>query len=186
VYELSSSSFGSACDCLDNLSLDSLLKLVRDKYILHATEDAPRIRISTSDSHKDLLDTLLAFYKGSRFQKDSFVKVSIMEERVVDVGGVRRQLYSTVFNAVSVGEFELFDGIPSRIHPTVKPSNIASGLLKIFRVIIAHSLVMGFTFLAPPAYYYMAGKEDVAASFLTHYDTSGQAHHVVVKVCLIQ
>ena len=77
-----------------------------------------------------------AFYKGNRFLHNACVRVEVTEESAIDSGGVRRQFYFKVFAAIANGSLD------GRLRLKVKPSNIASGLLKIFGTAVARALVM--------------------------------------------
>ena len=48
----------------------------------------------------------------------------------MDSGGVWRQLYNQVFEAIAKGHYSIFEGPLELLRPVVKPCNIVSGLLK--------------------------------------------------------
>ena len=135
-------------------------------------------------SEQDMAELLLGFYKSGRFSTNACVRVTD-GSRVMDSGGVRRQLFSSAFNAIANGHLQIFDGHPTRVRPAIKPSNIISGLLKNLGKAIAHHLVMdkcGFPFLSPPLFYYLIDKDDIAITLLEDVDVSGEVLHVIKKV----
>ena len=55
----------------------------------------------------------------------------------------------------------IFEGPPNRIRLSYKMSTFNSGVLKTIGQMVAHSLLLdklGFSYLSPPCYYYIAGK----------------------------
>lgn len=117
--------------------------------------------------------------------KNAHIQIHVHDKKVVDIGGVRRQFYSSSFAALASGHLEVFDGPLSRVRSTTRPSNITSGLLKNVGKVIAHSLLMdkiGFPFFSPAIYYYRAGEENEAVTLLNSIDICGQDAHVLSKV----
>ena len=107
---------------------------------------------------------------------------------MVDLGGVRRQIYSTFFEGIAKGYLELYEGPCNRVRPCVKPCNIVSGLMVLFGKAVGHSLLMdhiGFPYLSPAIYYYALGKEDEALPFIMIDDISGHFHYSVSEVIIL-
>ena len=107
---------------------------------------------------------------------------------MVDLGGVRRQIYSTFFEGIAKGYLELYEGPCNRVRPCVKPCNIVSGLMVLFGKAVGHSLLMdhiGFPYLSPAIYYYAIGKEDEALPFIMIDDISGHFHYSVSVVIIL-
>ena len=185
IYEITNCNYYSTQDFLKNTTLDNLLRLLYSSFMHFSTEESPKITIFQSSSPEELTEVLLGFYKSSRFVKNACVRVAIEGNQVMDSGGVRRQLYDQVFQAIAKGHYCIFEGPLERLRPVVKPCNIVSGLLKNFGKAVAHSLIMdhvGFPYLSPPLFYYLIGQEDVAITMLRESDVSGQAEYVVAKV----
>ena len=185
IYEITNCNYYSTQDFLKNTTLDNLLRLLYSSFMHFSTEESPKITIFQSSSPEELTEVLLGFYKSSRFVKNACVRVAIEGNQVMDSGGVRRQLYDQVFQAIAKGHYCIFEGPLERLRPVVKPCNIVSGLLKNFGKAVAHSLIMdhvGFPYLSPPLFYYLIGQEDVAITMLRESDASGQAEYVVAKV----
>jgi hypothetical protein len=83
---------------------------------------------------------------------------------------------------------DLFNGPNNRLRPKVKPSNIASGLLKVFGIIVGHALILdqvAFPYLSSSIYYYMVGKPDVAITLLLDCDVDGLFSHSINKVIFL-
>ena len=83
----------------------------------------------------------------------------------------------------------IFEGPPNRLRPSYKMSTLNSGVLKTIGQMIAHSLLLdklGFPYLSPPCYYYMAGKWDTAVMYITDEDVSSRVHNVLLKVRMHQ
>ena len=185
IYEITNCNYYSTQDFLKNTTLDNLLRLLYSSFMHFSTEESPKITIFQSSSPEELTEVFLGFYKSSRFVKNACVRVAIEGNQVIDSGGVRRQLYDQVFQAIAKGHYCIFEGPLERLCPVVKPCNIVSGLLKNFGKAVAHSLIMdhvGFPYLSPPLFYYLIGQEDVAITMLRESDVSGQAEYVVAKV----
>ena len=164
---------------LSNVTLDNLLQLLYSSFIYYNTEESPKICVSQSSPPTELTEVLLGFCKSTRFNKNACVRVAIEGNQVMDSGG---QLFDQVFEAIAKG---LFEGPINRLRPVVKPSNIASGLLKNVGRAVAHRLIMdhiGFPHISPPLFYYLIGQEDMAMTLSRESDVSGQAEYVLAKV----
>ena len=57
-------------------------------------------------SDQEMAELVLGFYKSSRFSKNSCVRVT--HGQAIDSGGVRRQLFSSAFNAIADGHLQIF------------------------------------------------------------------------------
>ena len=113
LYELCRYVFEDTKHLLNNVTLTDLLLRVCEKEL---SDDSAvlKIKMSKNATVQDICDSIIAFYKG-RFVRESFVTVSIVEESVVDMGGVRRQVYSTLFEGIANGYLELFEGPLHRV-----------------------------------------------------------------------
>ena len=183
IYEVSGRSYERTVDFLKNQTLDNMLNLLYDYFIELCTEESPKLQMKPDASDQEMAELVLGFYKSSRFSKNSCVRVT--HGQAIDSGGVRRQLFSSAFNAIADGHLQIFEGPSTRVSPAIKPCNIVSGLLKNLGKAIAHHLVMdksGFPFLSPPIFYYLVGEDDIAITLLEDFDVSGQALHVIKKV----
>ena len=165
-----------------DMSLDELLLKVNENTL--TCEDSPTLRLHVDATPQDICESVIGFYKGP-FEREAYLRIRVIGGSAVDLGGVRRQMLSVFFHEVAKGAFDLFEGPPCRLQPRVKPSNIASGLMKVFATAVGHSLVMdrvGFPFLSPAIYYYAVGCEEKAIGFVVDSDLSGQFRYVIDKV----
>ena len=168
--------------------MESLLSLLSTYQITVSTSESPRIRLENDDEADDWVEAALSFYKQLRFNKHAGVRISIRDQPAIDLGGVRRQFFSVVFNTLinpSSSTRSIFEGPPNRLRPAQKGSLVSSGLLKNFGVMIAHSLLLdgqGFPFLADYCYYYIAGCEELAITCITSEDVGNNVKFIIDEV----
>ena len=101
------------------------------------------------------------------------------------IGGVRRTFFSIVYKKVVSGYLDIFEGPCKRLRPAFKISVLNSGVLKILGQMIGHTLLMdgmGFPYLSPASYYYMAGKWNTAITYITDEDVSSRVQHLLKQV----
>lgn len=152
------------------------------------SDSSRKLRLDEEDceSGKNLAEALIAFYKDCKFDGQAAVRVCIPNQPVIDTGGARRQLFSSVFTTLATSDnFGLFEGPPGRLRPVFRQSSVSSGLLNILGKMVGHSIVMdtqGFPFLSPPCYYYMCGYLDKALSLLRPEDAGEHVNHVIAQV----
>ena len=151
---------------LEGLSPSCMVSLLKDFYI-----EECNVRKLTLEEYGDiaiLAEEAIAFYKSSKFSPHAEIRISIEDQPVVDVGGVRKQFMSDVFNFFSTSKaMRLFEGPANRLRPVFRQSSISSGMLLLVGKMVGHSIVMdgqGFPFLSPACYYYMAGHTNKAVS----------------------
>ena len=129
-------------------------------------------------------EELLSFYKSRRFTPFSTVRVCIQDQQAIDTGGVRRQLYGDALCKISSDE-DLFEQRESGIYPVFRHSTMSSGIFGTIGKIIGHAIIMdnlGFPYLSPALYYYMASHLNLAVSAITMGDLGSNAEHIVSKV----
>ena len=84
-----------------------------------------------------------------------------------------------------MGYLDMFEGPSKRLRPAFKISILNSGILKILGQMIGHTLLMGgvgFPYLSPACFYYMAGRWNTAITFITDEDVSCRVRHLLTKV----
>ena len=89
--------------------------------------------------------------------------------------------FSTVYERIIAGYLDIFKGPCTRLRPSFKLSVLNSGILKTLGQMISHTIMMdgmGFPYLSPPCYYYMAGEYNTAVILITNEDLSS-------RVCLV-
>ena len=110
----------------------------------------------------------------------------ITGQPAIDVGGVRAQLYSTVYGAFAQNErITLFDGDVRYLRPRYSAEARSSGLLKILGMMVGHSIMqdgIGFPYFLPVCYWYLAGKEQKALESLSVKDLNEDVGFLVTKV----
>ena len=165
VYSIAKCDFVATVDCLIKGDLLSLLSLVKLSLIDSEADDAPSIHIP---EEQDWAIAAFSFYKSSRFDSGRAINVILGQQPAIDAGGARCTFFSAVYEKVIMGYLDMFEGPHNRLRPTFKISVLNSGILKIFGKMIAHTLLMdgvGFPYLSPSCYYYMAGKWNIAVTF---------------------
>lgn len=188
VYQVSKLDYGATFDCLYNKdgTLEAVLELMKEKTsMIEEIEDPPRIRINT-DNTEDWVESAFSFYKSQRFLKSSGVRINVQDNPGIDAGGIRRDFYSRVYEKLATGYLGIFEGKRSRLRPAFTLSVLASDTLKHLGTMIAHSILMdniGFPYLSPAAYYYMANKLDIAVTLITDDDVSDRTRYIIKEVC---
>ena len=156
-----------------------------EKFSLNdENEDPPRIRIG-SDKIKDWVESAFLFYKSQRFSTSCVVRISIQGNPGIDAGGVRRDFYSRVYEKIATGYLGIFEGKPSSIRPAYTLSTLTSDTLKYLGIMVAHSILMdkiGFPFLSPSIYYYMANRLDTAITLIADNDVSDKTRYILKEV----
>ena len=105
----------------------------------------------------------------------------------VDTGGLRRQVFSEVFENIAMSSTTaIFDGPQDRLRPAFKASSLSSGMLTTMGTMIGHSILMdrhGFPYFAEYCYYYMAGCMDKALTCITTDDVGDSVKALISEVC---
>ena len=161
-----------------------MLHLAHSTFIKKELIDAPKIRYNKDDEPSDYLDSVLAFYKGKRFDKNAMIQVR--GEPAVDEGGIRRHFLSvTLGYFASCHSLGVFEGEIGHLKPAFRMSLLE--LLKIIGMFIGHSLVMdkiGFPFMAEFCYQYIVGQEVACEAAITINDASPRVQCVLSEVRL--
>ena len=150
--------------------------------------DSPSIHVPAATQSTEEFDwpiAAFAFYKSHRFNPKNDVSVILGRQPAIDIGGVRRTFFSVVYDKVAAGYLDMFEGPCTRLRPVFRMSVLNSGILKIFGQMVSHNLVMdgvGFPYLSPACYYYMAGKWNIAITLLTDEDVSTRVGYVLKQV----
>ena len=183
LYELTSGDITKTCDCiLNGPSFESLVSLITP-----ITDIDSRLQIDEDDQVGDnLAECLLAFYKGPKYNPKHALRVCLSDQPAIDTGGVRRQVFSQVFERLAFSDqFGLFDGPPHRRRPAFRISSLSAGVMKLVGRVIGHSIILdgvGFPYLSPACYYTMVGDQDKALLLCSPEDASDRVQHVVRQV----
>ena len=126
----------------------------------------PKSKLSIDSN--DMWSDLVTVYKGV-FDPHCQLRVSLKGQHAIDTGGVRRQVYTQVFQDFADNKVvELFEGSDNHLRPVVSAVSRSSGLLHILGKMIAHSICqegIGFPYLTPTCYWYIIGGEDVCKTY---------------------
>lgn len=183
IYKASNQDFAATFDCLHNHggTLESVLTIVKDAKKQQGLRDLP-IHLGHPD---EWLYTLLKFYKGyccAAYKEISFI---LDDSRGIDAGGVRRHVFSKVYEDLASGHLNIFEGNNNLLYPTHSISTFTSGLLRSVGSMIGHTMIMenmGFPYLSKAMYYYMVGNVDLAMTQIQDSDMSAKVHFIVNKV----
>lgn len=130
---------------------------------------------------------MVAAYK-TPMNMHSNLRISLNGKPTIDTGGVRRQLYTNVFDAFANNAIvKLFEGSQNHIRPMCTAQVRSCGLLKILGTMIAHSICqdgIGFPYLSPTCYAYMTGGEDKAVECTSIEDIPSDSALLISQVCL--
>lgn len=105
TYRASGGNFDASVDCLlRGPTLGSLLRLLNERY-----QDQPTVKMQV-DADNIWQDAVM-FYKSPRIDMSKQLRVSLLHQPALDTGGVRRLIYTTVFDDfLSNKHVKLFDG----------------------------------------------------------------------------
>ena len=186
VYELCSGNLVYAADCL--LSGPSIENLVAILQSLVITEcEGRKLKIEDDQQSGDeLIDRVLAYYKGPRFDPHSEVHIFLNRQPAIDAGGMRRRVFSEVFKTIAFSaRLGLFEGPPVRLKPAFRISSLSAGVMKLLGCVIGHSIILdcqGFPYLSPACYKLMVGDQNQGLPFCTPEDASERVQRVLKEV----
>ncbi len=140
-------------------------------------------------SEDNFLSDTVAYYKSPSLDMSRPVSVVYEGMPGVDIGGVRRQLFTDVLKALKE-QVPMFEGPEYRLLPIYSTSTQTSELHTILGRVIVHSLLLGgpgFPFLAPSVYWYVvSGSSEVAMEHITVADMTPPVAEVINKVRAVQ
>ena len=189
IYNLpKKNKFDRAVECImEGPTFESLCDIACSQLDVPLSE-SPRIRVDKDDEGDDLVAAALAFYKDSKFVKNAPVRISMGHQPGIDTGGLRRQVFSEVFENIAISStIAIFDGPQDRLRPAFKASSLSSGMLTTMGTMVGHSILMdrhGFPYFAKYCYYYMAGCMDKALTCISTDDVSDGVKALISEVCL--
>ena len=179
IFRLCGDDFDSSVDCLlAGPTLSSILKVVDARF---AELPKKKVEIDPDDAWADTV----AYYKLPQLNLNKRVRVVLGSQPPVDTGGVRRQLYSSVFAEFADNKhIQLFDGPVNHRRLVCTAEARASGLFKVLGIMVAHSICqdgIGFSYFSPVCYWYMVGEEK-ALQFASVQDVGGDVAAMVSQV----
>ncbi|XP_019852814.1 PREDICTED: uncharacterized protein LOC109582511 [Amphimedon queenslandica] len=180
IYKSSGFSFDASMKCLkEGPTLESILLMLNQKM---GSVESVAITVHTNDMWHDVLH----HYKSGtvNFGKRLFVKLS--DAPAIDAGGVRRQVYSTVYNEFQCNKhIKLFTGPLHSLSPACTAEARSSGLFKILGSMVGHSIWqdgIGFPFFSLTNYTYMMEGEEKALQVCSDNDIGAGVAEVISKV----
>lgn len=126
MYRLAGKDYDRATTCLLVCpTLPSLLKMLNNRFC-----EMPRRKIFVDLN--DAWGDLVAVYKCSTLDLQSQLRIILDGQPAIDTGGVRRQVYTTVFQAFANNQpVKLFDGSVNNLRPACTAEARSSGLWSI-------------------------------------------------------
>ena len=160
-------------------TLESILLMLSQKM---GSAKSVAVTVHTNEMWRDIL---LHYKSGTvDFEKRLFIKLS--DAPAIDEGGVRRQVYSTVYNEFQCNKHEtLFTGPSHSLSPVCTPKAWSSGLFKVLGSMVGHSICqdgIGFPFFSLANYYYIVGGEEKALQLCSVNDIGADVATVISKV----
>lgn len=183
LYDFSGYDSKRCSNCLlHGPTLGAILEMINDRFLQY-----PKLKVSVD--FDDMWADMVGQYKSPNMYLHSRLRIILDGKPSIDTGGVRRQVYSSVFdNFAHNHTIRLFDGPENHLRPVCTAEARSSGLLKILGVMIAHSICqdgIGFPYLSPTCYWYMVGGEEKALQFATVQDLPADSAMVISQVCNI-
>ena len=184
IYELSNMNFATSFNCLiDNHgTLHAVLEMMKTMMEFDDTGYLPKIYVN--NTIEDNVSAALQFYKSPRLNIRKGIVIEMLAAPGIDVGGIRRDFFSRVYQKLSSGYMDFFEGDGSRVRPVYTVSSLSSGILKTIGTMIGHSIIMsniGFP-LSRVMYYYMCGDLNTAIINLELDDASEKVSYYVKEV----
>lgn len=182
VFKISGENFASSMDCLlTGPTLESVLMILNK---LCSEQPVIKLDVNTAEAWEDTI----AFYKSSRMDASQQIRVRITGQPAIDAGGVRAQLYSSVYAIFAQNKnITLFDGDVRYLRPHCSAEARSSGLFKTLGLMVGHSIIqdgIGFPYLSPVCYWYIAGQEQKALESLSIKDLNEDTAFLVTKVIM--
>ena len=130
---------------------------------------------------------MFGFYKSCSVDFSRPIKIILDDSPAIDIGGVRRAVFSEVFSSCADNQcVRMFDGPPHFLRPRYSIEIQSTMLMKVLGQMIAHSIAMdgvGFPYLSPTCFWYLIGGVDKAPPFLGESYVSDVVNLIVKKVC---
>ena len=138
---------------------------------------------------EDMWPDMVSLYKNRSMDFSCRLRLILHGKPPIDSGGVRRQVYISVFENFAGNEtIRLFDGPINHLRPACTAEARSCGLFKILGNIIAHSICqdgIGFPYLSPTCYWYLIGGEEKALEFASMEDLPADSAIVLAMVSVL-
>ena len=125
VYNYSGDDFDASIECLGvGASLDSIVKV-----IMKHSRTLPVVKLHVDKD--EMWSDLLSFYKCVSLPCKKRLRICLGGSSTIDTGGVRRQVYTTVYSDfVTNTHIRLFDGPENHVRPCYSAESRGSGIFK--------------------------------------------------------
>ena len=181
LYHASGEDFDASMECL--LEGPTLSSIVRMLNAMFSKRSVTKLEVDTEDVWQDMV----AHYKSPRINLTKRLRIGLLDQPAIDTGGVRRQVYNTVYDCFITNKYvKLFDGPSHSRRPLCTAESRSSGLFKLLGTMVGHSIGqdgIGFPHFSPACFWYLVGGEQRAIEFVTLNDIGADAAAVVSKVC---
>ena len=180
VYESSDQSFNASMECLgQGPTLESILFMLNVKM-----RSAEKVKLVLDPD--DIWQDILVYYKSPRVDTRKQLRIKINNMPAIDTGGVRHQVYFTVFNDFHHNKYiKLFTGPSHSVSPVCTAEARSTGLFKVLGTMVGHSVCqdgIGFPFFSLANYYYVVKGEERAIEVCSINDVGADVAAVVSKV----
>ena len=180
VHKLTGENVSESCDIL--LSGPSAASII--KYLRKQIDDGRSVDLIVNPNN--VWNSAIMYYKNSNVSLRSQINVIYQGSPAIDLGGLRRQFYTTLLKHFAENKHVvLFDGSEFNLRPVSYPSATISGLYTVLGNILIHSILfeeIGFPYLAPFVYWYIASGESKAVEHISNSDLSSDVLSAVLKV----
>uniref|UniRef100_A0A1X7UXI7 HECT domain-containing protein n=1 Tax=Amphimedon queenslandica TaxID=400682 RepID=A0A1X7UXI7_AMPQE len=134
----------------------------------------------------DVWQDILVHYKSGKVDLEKQLRIKISHAPANDTGGVRRQIYSTVYSDFQHNKYiRLFTGPSHSLNPVYTAEARSSGLFKVLGTMVGRSICqdgIGFPFFSLANYYYIVEGEEKALQVCSVSDIGADVAEVVSKV----
>ena len=187
---LSSNVANDISDCDRVLLQPTFLPKDHDVVTLHEIIEQMQRNFS-SDKEKvkvdedDILNDAFAYYKDSKFDARTRVRIVYKGQPAADTGGVTRQFYTQLLQEISQ---QFFYGDTFKT-PIYNSNMVVSGIMKLVGTMITHSILQGgpgFPVFSPPVYHYLAtGDFDAAVQKISVNDCTVSTKHFIDQASIL-
>ena len=176
VYHLAGHSFEKSVDCLcEGPTLESLLTLFKESYV---DRRPTKVFVDSDDVWADMA----GHYKMASLDVSNPVRIVLDGSPAIDIGGVRREIFSEVFSAFAENKhLTLFQGEPNYLRSLYSVENQSTSIFKVLGKMIAHSIALdgiGFPYLSPVCFWYIIDGVDKALPFIGKDDVTAGTYSV--------
>ena len=158
IFRASGDDFDASVECLvSGPTLACILKMMNNRF---AHEAVVKVRVDSEEAWQDTV----TYYKSHRVDVTKQLRVQLDDQPALDTGGVRAQLYSSVYEGFITNQHvKLFDGPNCYKRPRCTAEARSSGLFKVLGTMVAHSIAqvgIGFPYFSPLCYWYIVDGEE--------------------------